>query len=666
MNWYGAISHYLLSQEDKENESPTLVSRILEERVRTIYQAVIVFQMKAVRYYHDNVLGQILTAHEWDKLRQSVIDAENAFSKDWDTYKKVQAEQLWGELMQSAKNSETQLRMMGETLEQFLSRQKNMDDESRDRECLRALFVLNPQDHMQNIENNKEKLCSDVCQWIFKHDKYVAFTEWNEGNMPTCRLLQIKAPPGMGKTMLLINIIRQHLHQPAALTSSLAYFFCQSGKPNARSAAEVVRSLLWMLLIQQPHLVNDLRREFEICGEALLTDGLGWETISRFFKTTISREDVRPVCFLVDALDECEEGLDNLLQLISDSISSPKIMWLVSSRPEVSFEPSREKQQQQILQVLHISCQADLAERYIEHRLSKLCQSKLGCETYSGNIPQLVRQEIKMRKETNLLWLSFLFRTLDQTPGKQAINEIGRFPHNLRALYDSKLERIKKLDQERKQACLEILMAVSLVYSLPIHLDTLAIVLGYDENHNLYKYVEECNSFLVRTYSHEQGEHEINIIHNTAREWLEANRGELRSEKMQGHADIAKNSIKAMSRLKAIDIERWSNSDLMHWTLESNGIDPPSCYRVPYSIQYSGLFWLYHLRDAMKTNPENVKELCDIGLGFLREYSSQWLCWLRLLSRDVWLTGFQNITQSPLGKALDSMNKFLEVLPVSL
>ncbi|QLI70560.1 uncharacterized protein G6M90_00g075980 [Metarhizium brunneum] len=257
-----------------------------------------------------------------------------------------------------------------------------------------------------------------------------------------------------------------------------------------------------------------------------------------------------------------------------------------------------------------------------------------------------------MRKETNLLWLSFLFRTLDQTPGKQAINEIGRFPHNLRALYDSKLERIKKLDQERRQACLEILMAVSLVYSLPIYLDTLAIVLGYDENHNLYKYVEEY-------------EHEINIIHNTAREWLEGNRGELLSEKMQGHADIAKNSVKAMSRLKAIDIERRNTSDIMLWTSESNGIDPPLCYGVPYSIQYSGLFWLYHLRDAMKTNPENVKELCDIGLGFLREYSSQWLCWLKVLSRDLWVRGSSNVRQSPLGKALDSMNKFSEVLQAS-
>ncbi|KAH0599987.1 hypothetical protein MHUMG1_02778 [Metarhizium humberi] len=90
---------------------------------------------------------------------------------------------------------------------------------------------------------------------------------------------------------------------------------------------------------------------------------------------------------------------------------------------------------------------------------------------------------------------------------------------------------------------------------------------------------------------------------------------------MQGHADIAKNSVKAMSRLKAIDIERWDTSDIMRWTSES-------------------LFWLYHLRDAMKTNPENVKELCDIGLGFLREYSSQWLCWLKLLSRDLWVRGF--------------------------
>ncbi|KID98868.1 NACHT and WD40 domain protein, partial [Metarhizium majus ARSEF 297] len=267
-----------------------------------------------------------------------------------------------------------------------------------------------------------------------------------------------------------------------------------------------------------------------------------------------------------------------------------------------------------------------------------------------------------MRKETNLLWLSFLFRTLDQTPGEQAVNEIGRFPHNLRALYDSKLERIKKLDQERKQACLEILMAVSLVYSLPIHLDTLAIVLGYDENHNLHKYVEECNSFLVRTYSHEQGEHEINIIHNTAREWLEANRGELLSEKMQGHADISKNSIKAMSRLKDIDIERWNTFAPRPFVVQIDGINPSLCYGVSYSIQYSGMFWLYHLRDAMKTNPENVKELCDIGLGFLREYSSQWLCWLKLLSQDLSFRASANVMQSPPGKALDSMNKFLKVL----
>lgn len=85
-------------------------------------------------------------------------------------------------------------------------------------------------------------------------------------------------------------------------------------------------------------------------------------------------------------------------------------------------------------------------------------------------------------------------------------------------------------------------------------------------------------------FFHEQDEHEINIIHNTAREWLEGNRGELLSEKMQGHADIAKNSVKAMSRLKAIDIERWNTSDIMRWTSESNGIDPPLCYGVPYSI----------------------------------------------------------------------------------
>jgi hypothetical protein len=47
-------------------------------------------------------------------------------------------------------------------------------------------------------------------------------------------------------------------------------------------------------------------------------------------------EDARPVCFIVNALDECDQGLEELTELISTS-QTPlhKVRWLVSSRPDV-------------------------------------------------------------------------------------------------------------------------------------------------------------------------------------------------------------------------------------------------------------------------------------------------------------------------------------------
>jgi hypothetical protein len=44
------------------------------------------------------------------------------------------------------------------------------------------------------------------------------------------------------------------------------------------------------------------------------------------------------VYFAVDALDECEQGLSDLIQLISTSLTlSERVKWLVSSRPNVKL-----------------------------------------------------------------------------------------------------------------------------------------------------------------------------------------------------------------------------------------------------------------------------------------------------------------------------------------
>ena len=48
-------------------------------------------------------------------------------------------------------------------------------------------------------------------------------------------------------------------------------------------------------------------------------------------------KDADPVCFIVDALVECNEGLEHFIKLTAASLYfSTKVRWLISSRREVN------------------------------------------------------------------------------------------------------------------------------------------------------------------------------------------------------------------------------------------------------------------------------------------------------------------------------------------
>jgi hypothetical protein len=56
------------------------------------------------------------------------------------------------------------------------------------------------------------------------------------------------------------------------------------------------------------------------------------------FKSMLEDPGLSSVYFVIDALDECEQGLPDLIELISTSLSlSEKVKWLVSSRPMVEL-----------------------------------------------------------------------------------------------------------------------------------------------------------------------------------------------------------------------------------------------------------------------------------------------------------------------------------------
>jgi hypothetical protein len=153
------------------------------------------------------------------------------------------------------------------------------------------------------------------------------------------RLLWIKGHAGTGKTMLMIGAIRELSRQPVVLAPNLSFFFCQGTDTALNNATSILRSLIWLLLVQQPNLISHLQQKYKESGADLFKDKNAFVALSEAFRNILEDPRLSPVYFAVDALDECERGLPDLIELISISLThSDKVRWLVSSRPSVKLK----------------------------------------------------------------------------------------------------------------------------------------------------------------------------------------------------------------------------------------------------------------------------------------------------------------------------------------
>jgi hypothetical protein len=257
------------------------------------------------------------------------------FKTDWELCNKVQATDLWVNLNERTAQSQSIVSEISKTLEDLIAQQRREQIQGENSQCLCDLNHSSSPDNIARIERDKETLLDDVCEWVFEEKCYTAFTSWDESHLTPCRLLWIKGAAGTGKIMLSMAIIRQISHQPALLEQTLSYSFCEAqGRREVphNNITAVLRSLMWILLIQQPELIKHLKPDYKLSSKALFEDRNASFAMCRIFKEML--KDARPAYFIVDALDECENGLEDLIKVISVSLTlSNKVRWLVTSRP---------------------------------------------------------------------------------------------------------------------------------------------------------------------------------------------------------------------------------------------------------------------------------------------------------------------------------------------
>jgi hypothetical protein len=295
---------------------------------------------------------------------------------------------------------------------------------------------------MTRIEETKGGLLEDSYVWILKHQ---AFIDWRDGI--NTRLLWIKGDPGKDKTMLLIDLVRELEGLKSVHDSGLlSYFFCQATDVRLNNATAVLRGLIYQLINQQRSLILHLRERYDE-KQNLFEDLNAFYALREIF-TKMLHDLCTKVYLVVDALDECESGLSQLLNLIvqTTSISSSHIKWLVSSRNRRDVETGLRLNDNTVECSLELNAESvsGAVSLYIDHKVAELAQ----WEGYSDKLLDQVKSELHQKANGTFLWVALVCNELKKVRKWNALKWLQKVPSDLTSLYNRMMKQIQESEDQ--------------------------------------------------------------------------------------------------------------------------------------------------------------------------------------------------------------------------
>ncbi|KAG9247178.1 hypothetical protein BJ878DRAFT_580904 [Calycina marina] len=285
----------------------------------------------------------------------------------------------------------------------FLPRADIQDD---DKACLKDLRVADPGEDKKRIQDTEGGILKDSYTWALENS---IFRQWQEGK--TSQLLWIRGDPCKGKTMLLCGII-DNLEEtanaaPAFSRCLMSYFFCQATDLRINNATAVLRGLIYLLADQKPALLQHL-----------FVDKNAWYALSEIFTNILQDPSLERTCVVIDALDECLTGLQQLLQFIVKT--SPTC-------PRVNIEEQLRLSSQQVQLRLELNQDSISAAggRYIEHESEKS-----------------IREYLSLNADATFLWVALVLQELKMIDRRYALKKAKMIPPGLGPFYKQMMDQM--------------------------------------------------------------------------------------------------------------------------------------------------------------------------------------------------------------------------------
>ncbi|KAI1113874.1 hypothetical protein F5Y14DRAFT_416893 [Nemania sp. NC0429] len=490
----------------------------------------------------------------------------------------------------------------------------------QDDEILQKLRLTDPRDDKTRIEQQKGGLLHDSYKWILDHED---FQQWRDGEGH--QLLWIKGDPGKGKTMLLCGIINE-LQKPVIKDRNVVYYFCQATNNKLNKATCVLRGLIFSLLSQQRVLLESVRRDIDEASGELFQDENAWDALKRIFRRLMEETGYhqQTTYLIVDALDECLEGQDVLLEWIVE-LSSPHIKFLVSSRNSPSIDSGLSRADTKLL--LHLESNDDsisnAVDHYIDHKVAELENSKRVIPKHR----EKVQQELKTKSSNTFLWVALVCQRLGRGDIRpwQVVKRLSEFPSGLDSLYERMARQ--SLSGEDAKMCRQVLAVQVLAYR-PLRLTELLSHVGspeeFPESDDIWllkMVVELCGSFLTVKDS------TIYFVHQSAKDYLLEHESNLLfpgGNLLAGHLTIAELSIEALSHTLQENIYKLPSLGSRVDSIDVPDPDPLD------AIHYACVYWADHLENAKGEGQQDLEDGGSVH-KFLRKHLLHWLEALSLL-----------------------------------
>lgn len=625
MDWYWSLSSHLLKERDLESKDYAGLQSGLEGQIIHLYKVLLSYQMKSVCSYYQNrglvFLKDLVQLHDWEGQMNDVGEAVTAIFESSQEYSTQQIVDFQEQEMKTLRDIHHTLQKQTLVQRDSQEQAKKDQEEEKDRECLKELRLTNPEDDMKRIEDSKDPLLHESFVWILSHP---CFIEWTDDKMT--RLLWIKGDPGKGKTMLLIGIIKELSSSPHK-SRHLSFFFCQATDAKLNNATAVLRGLVYHMLVQQPYLISHLRKEYDTAGPKLFEGGNAFPSMSRIFNNMLQDPRLNQVYLVVDALDECQSGLEQLLNFINETSAHPycQVMWLVSSRNRLDIQERLCPEKGRIQLDLEQDAESrvfDAVSAYIDHKASKLARLK----QYKSKLQADVQDYLHKNSSGTFLWVALVCKQLESTVRSRTLEILRSFPPGLQPFYRRMIDQIHtQCDSKVSVLCKQVLATSTLAYR-PIHLKELIAIACLPEEvtsdqDDLKDVVDLCGSFLIVRNEN------IYFVHQSAKDYIVryASAEIFPHERAEAHCMIVLQSLESMSQILRRNIYT-----LQHPGFCITDVHPPLEDPLA-SIQYACVYWVDHLHEMGSSH--NGMFLHDNGSVdvFLKKHLLHWLEALSLM-----------------------------------